>query len=130
MQEHTALGAKAAVLHVIRRIISSYLVYKKGRLKARNNSTFFMKHKGKLLIVTSKRPSVAGLNCRLLTSFDGQMKRRLGISTINNVHINSNYTTSKYEYSRHLDGHGILTSMSDANEWPGRTVGTLSLIHI
>ena len=55
--------------------------YVKERLKAGNNSRFFMKHKkGKLLTITSKRPSVAGLNCRLLTSFDGQMKYVPGIS--------------------------------------------------
>ena len=34
---------------------------------------------------TSKRPSITGLNCRLLTSFDGPMTYVLRISTINTV---------------------------------------------
>ena len=73
--------------------------------------------KGNLLIIPSKRPSVTGLNCRLLTSFDGQMKYdALGIRTIN--------TVVTIQYSRHLDGHGILAGRSDGNEWRGGTVGT------
>ena len=47
-----------------------------------------MKHtsnKRKLLTITSKRPSVTGLNCRLLTYFDGQMKYVLGNRTINTL---------------------------------------------
>ena len=62
-----------------------YIIYTyKGRLKAGNN-------KGKFLTTTSKRPSVTGLNSRLLTSFDGHVS---GISTtpiINNVQ-SSNYS--------------------------------------
>ena len=46
----------------------------KGRLKAGNNSRFLQHNKGKLLIITSERPSVTGLNRRLLASFDRQMK--------------------------------------------------------
>ena len=67
-----------------------------------------MKHnRGKLLIITSKRPSVTGLNCRLLTSFDGQTKNVLGIHTINT------------EVTIHI----ILTGRRDGDEWRGGTVG-------
>ena len=59
---------------------------------AGNNTRFFMKHtwyhtsnKMKFIHYYDKRPSVTSLNCRTLTSFDGQMKYALGIRTINTV---------------------------------------------
>ena len=71
--------------------------------------------KGKLLIITSKRPSVTALNCRLLTYFDEQMKYDvLGIRTIITV-----VTIHSI--------HGILTvatswrkGVTSMNGWAGR----------
>ena len=65
-------------------------------------------------IITSKGPSVTGLNCRLLISFDGQMKYVLGIYIIRSI---DNVVTIHRI-------HGILTGRSDGNEWRGGTVGT------
>ena len=115
MQEHIALGTKAAVLQGVRLTICIIMRYHISRTLSMgiDNYSLPVCNKGKIFILltfTRRRPSVRpklpspDIVCRA-------DEYGLGISTINTVATIHSI-------------HGILTGKSDHNEWRGETVGT------